>query len=292
MLLRASNAAVLASFMLLTACAQTKMVGTTELTSAQMQTSYRESEAAAQSLTAGRDIDALAQAERAIVDSPSNAWAHYARASALRSLGHAEAAVAAFHDAEVHFGTSDPRGKAISIYGRARALNDVGRCEEAKAAYGEFASFVRLSDPEAARMALAYAEDCRVPDTPIGDLAMTKMVTAMMDGRDKEALALAGDVGQAARESGWLDYNRAIVLARLSRTDDAVVAYRAAEQRFGTADPHGRSIAIYGRARALADAGRCPEATRAYQEYAALVRATQPQDADMALTFARACRRR
>lgn len=288
MRLRISIVALLGSISIsmLSACAAHKTVGSTEVTSA----SYSASENAAQSLAEGRDLEALAQADRAIASSPTNAWGHYARASALRGLGHYDAAASEFREAEARFGDGDPWGKSISIYGRARALNDMGRCAEAKTVYGQFAVYVRQSDPNAADMALAYAEDCRVPTTPVGDDAMTKMTTAIITGRDADALALAKGVGPTVRDSGWVDYNRAIALARQSHTDEAVAAYRAAEQRFAQGDPHAQSLAVYGRARALDNAGRCAEATRAYQEYAAMVRASDPKEADLAVnSYARAC---
>jgi tetratricopeptide (TPR) repeat protein len=259
-----------------------------------MQTSYRESESAAQSLAEGRDREALEAANRAIAKSPNNPWAHYARAGALGQLGRFDEAATAFRDAETRFGKHDEWAKSISIYGRARALNDGGRCEEAKVAYSEFASLVRPSDPVGAEMALVYADACRPRQTPppIGDLAMTKMVTAVVDGRGADALSLAGAVGAPARESGWFDYNRAVALAGLGRTEEALNEYRTAERAFERSDPFARALAVYGRARALDNAGRCSEAARAYKEYAELVGRTQPRDAEMARTFASTCKGR
>lgn len=51
-----------------------------------------------------------------------------------------------------------------------------------------------------------------------------------------------------------------------------------------------KARALYGRARTLEMAGRCPEARRAYWEYAALVRTSDPAGAEMALRYAGLCR--
>jgi tetratricopeptide (TPR) repeat protein len=223
---------------------------------------------------------------------PANGWAQYSRAVALSRTGRTEASVQAFHDAEARFSGRDRWGESISIYGRARALDDVGRCDDAARAYEQYASFVRSVDPPSAERALAYSKTCRPARPVIGDDAMSEMVTAIVGGDFAGALGHADHVGVAARDSGWLDYNRAIALAGLSRTDEAVSAYRAAEDRFGTVAPHGREIALYGRARALADAGRCNEARHVFEDYAELVRKTAPEDVRMAARSARSCKSR
>jgi len=76
----------------------------------------------------------------------------------------------------------------------------------------------------------------------------------------------------------------------LGRTDEAVVAFRAAEARFARAnDPEGQAVAIWGRARALAEAGRCAEARSAYADYEAAVRLTDPRATEMAAVYSDAC---
>jgi tetratricopeptide (TPR) repeat protein len=197
----------------------------------------------------------------------------------------------AYRQAESLFAGQDRWGKSISIYGRARALNDIGRCDEAKAAYKEYAGYVGSFDPPAANLALIYANDCRVPEAPIGDLAMTELTQAIVLGRYEAALSQADRVTGPAKESGWVDYNRAVALANLGRTNEAVTSYRLAENRFVPWDWFGRSIAIYGRARALDMANRCKEAKVAYTEYANLVRPRRTEDADAALVRADACQR-
>ena len=70
-------------------------------------------------------------------------------------------------------------------------------------------------------------------------------------------------------------------------------AFKKVEQQFAETKASntrwGTAIAIYGRARALSNAGRCREAKTAYEEYAAYVRPNDPKDADMALAIAKNC---
>jgi tetratricopeptide (TPR) repeat protein len=253
-------------------------------------TSSRASDAASKDLTIGRYEDALLRANRAIAASPRDPWARYDRAVALRHLERTDAAVAAFREAEAAFGP-DRNGIAISIYGRARALHDARRCEEATAAYREYASFVRRSDPTSADMAMAYAKECRpASPPPIDDAAMTELTSAILARCDEDALRAADRTSEASRASGWVDYNRAVALAAESRTDEALSAYDEAARRFVGRDPHAVTLALYGRARALDQAGRCADAKREYQAYAEMVRATDPRAAALATTYAAACR--
>ncbi|MBX3193427.1 MAG: hypothetical protein KF819_40975 [Labilithrix sp.] len=289
MSIRSTTVVALGSAALLAACAPSNpKIGTTEITSSRMLTSYRESEAAAADLARGRPTEALARAEHATLLAPQNGWARYARAAALRGLGRTDAAVAEFRAAEARFENVDRHGQAISIYGRARALDDVGRCDEAKMAYDDFARFMSLSDPAAAAMARAYANECRPVEPVASDPAMTELVTGVMTRNYAGALEASERVGESARGSGWVDYNRAVALAGLDRIDEAVAAYRAAEGRFA-AEPSAKAVAIYGRARALDGERRCVEAKKAYAEYAELVRGASPDDAAMAEKIARAC---
>jgi Flp pilus assembly protein TadD len=212
-------------------------------------------------LARGDYATALTVADRAVALAPNDPWARYHRAVALHHLGHTDAAVAAYGEAEQRFGGR--RGQAISIYGRARALDDAGRCQEAKAAYAEYASVVAAEGASQARMAIEYAKDCRPaePGRERGDLAMTELSSAIIEGRYAEALSLADRVPEPARSTAWFDYDRAVALAHLGRTGEAVTAYQRAEQKFGEQtgeDAHGAgaAMAAYGRARALADTGR------------------------------------
>lgn len=178
--------------------------------------------------------------------------------------------------------TSATEPTVLAIYDRANALALAGRCNDAHAAYDEYAALVRSYAPQKAAMALRYADDCIEPVHP--DPLTEAVSSAVVAGRDRAALAAAPRGGSA-----WLDYNRAVAFSNLHRTDEAIAAYRAAEREFGEDQRRERSIAIYGRARALDDAARCPEAKKAYDEYASLVRATDPKGAAMAGRYARAC---
>lgn len=275
----------------LAGCASAPRVSTTRVTSAEAVASMRDADAAAEQITGGRYADALVLAESAIARDPSDAWARYDRAVALHHLGRADAAVVGYREAEDGFRRArDPGGRAVSVYGRARTLADVGRCDEARAAYAEYGALVRGSDRSAADLADAYGRACRAPDRPLDDPAMNRVGVSLVARAYDAALADADRAGAAAKASGWLDYDRAVALAGLSRTDEAIAAYDAAYAKFGAADVRAKAVAIYGRARALDLAGRCEEARRAYTTFADLVLTTAPGDAAMALDVAKACR--
>lgn len=110
------------------------------------------------------------------------------------------------------------------------------------------------------------------------------------EGKYSEALTLA-EHAAASPNNAWAHHWRAVALHHLGRVDDAIGAFRDAEARFGDANPRGRAMSIYGRARTLDDAGRCDEAKAAYAEYAAVVRPSDPRSADLALAYAEDCRR-
>jgi tetratricopeptide (TPR) repeat protein len=116
-------------------------------------------------------------------------------------------------------------------------------------------------------------------------------VAAALGAHDYEKVFALTDVVTRAREGAWLRYDRASALAGLGRTDAAVNEFDRAELRFiENDDDAGRAMAIWGRARALAEAGRCPEARRAYDEYVGLMRSRDSDSAQMALRYAAACR--
>jgi Flp pilus assembly protein TadD len=81
---------------------------------------------------------------------------------------------------------------------------------------------------------------------------------------------------------------RASALAGAGETNEALRAYARAEELYQN-DVHGRSLAVYGRARALDAARRCDEARAAYDQYAALVRAFDEASATMATEYATNC---
>jgi tetratricopeptide (TPR) repeat protein len=174
-----------------------------------------------------------------------------------------------YREAELLFGSRNPKGTSIAIYGRARALTEAGRCAAARVAYEEYAQLVGGVDPVAAERARAYANDCREETESPGGPASTNVASMLISGDYPIALEIAAEA-RPEEASPWLDYNRGVALGELGKTDEAVAAFVAAERAFGDdeAGHHGRAVAIYGRGRALARAGRCAEARRACEEYA------------------------
>jgi hypothetical protein len=139
-------------------------------------------------------------------------------------------------------------------------------------------------DAELARAVAAGSED------PI----LSAATNAVIHGDDVRVLTLTDSDAMSgaalAQRSPWLDYDRAIALARIGRTDDAVHAYENAARRFESRGQNGeRSKAIYGEAQALSAAHRCKDAWRKYQQYAVIVGPTSERDAKMALTYANDC---
>jgi tetratricopeptide (TPR) repeat protein len=264
----------------------------TSITSARVEAGYREAGVAAGNVTLGKYTEALARANSAVALAPKNPWAQYNRAAALHHLGRSDDAVAAYKEAEARFGEDERWGKSLAIYGRARALDDVGRCDEAKRAYDEFASFVRKDDPGGADMALAYAEQCRArppapgPEAP----AISDMTDALVAGNHGRVVEIQKYLPTATKATPWVEYNFGAALTALGRTDDAIAAFSRAELAFGDRDRWGRSLAVWGRARALALAGRCPEAKTVWDEYTKVVGSSDPAAVRMADNFAARCK--
>lgn len=273
------------------ACMSRAPTSSTTVTSAEL--SARAASEAAQLATAGAYTRALQLADRAVSLAPENPWAHYDRAIALRQLERTAEAVAAFREAEARFGFEDDAegrwGKSIAIYGRARALDDAGTCDAARAAYHEFAAFVESWNPRAAEMARSYAQHCGTTNPSTRDTS--DVSTAVVAGEYERALNEANRMLAAPENMSpdpWLQYNRAVSLAELGRTNEAVASFEAAETFFeNEKDAHGRSLAVYGRARALDNAGRCVAARSAYEDYARV--APTPADAEYARTLGKKC---
>ena len=94
----------------------------------------------------------------------------------------------------------------------------------------------------------------------------------------------------AEANDGWSRYQEAVGLQKQGRTDAALSSYRDAESYFSkSGDKHGSSVAIYGRAHALDEAGRCDEAREAYHQYADLMKPTNPHAAELAIGYAHEC---
>lgn len=150
----------------------------------------------------------------------------------------------------------------------------------------------------AAAIGLAACSSGGLPPVSRASLTSAELSTQYSDassgsirgGYYANALDLADESVAFKPDSAWAQYDRAVALHHLMRTNDAIAAYRVAQSLFPRDDAHGRSIAIYGVARALDDAGRCTEAAAVYGEFAGFVEGSDPAAARMARTYARECR--
>jgi tetratricopeptide (TPR) repeat protein len=127
------------------------------------------------------------------------------------------------------------------------------------------------------------------PSTPASAELSSRAATAEMKGNPQESLKLADQGIRADAKDPWPYYEKGMALARVGEVNGALAALLAAEQHFSPSDRWGRSVAVFGRAHTLAEAGRCDEARAAFQEYMSLVRG----DADavaLASRYSRDCR--
>ena len=127
------------------------------------------------------------------------------------------------------------------------------------------------------------------PGSPQSAALSSQSAQALVGGRPAEALRLADQAVATDVRNPWAHYDRAAALADLGRTDDALKEFKAAEARFSTDDPWGRSVAMFGRANLLAQAGRCAEAVAAFRDYARFVEQKDPGGAALARQQASAC---
>ena len=125
-----------------------------------------------------------------------------------------------------------------------------------------------------------------------GDVVETRTsgdaAQALVVGDYARAIELANRATALEPSDPWPYYDRASALVALNRTDEAIATFRQAEARFGD-DRWGRSIAIWGRARAHQLAGNCAEAAQMFQEYVAFVHDSDSRGAVPASRFAREC---
>jgi len=139
----------------------------------------------------------------------------------------------------------------------------------------------------------AGAGDVQLAKSPLVETAhpLANDVAGALVAKDYAKVLSLTETVSLSPEGAWLRYDRASALAGLGRTDDAVNEFDRAELRFiQNDDEAGRATAIWGRARALAEAGRCAEARRAYDEYVGLMRSRDSDSAQMAIRYAAACR--
>src|SRR5205814_3998900 len=109
---------------------------------------------------------------------------------------------------------------------------------------------------------------------------------ALASGSAAEAALLAGQALKMDTLNAWAHYRRAAALSELHRTDEAVAEYKVAEQSFSAVDDRGQSLAIYGRANTLAQAGRCADAEPVFEQYARFVEKKDPKGAAQARSYA------
>lgn len=143
----------------------------------------------------------------------------------------------------------------------------------------------------------AHADELRAPrnvNAEVGNrqssALASRAATADMKGQPQQAVELANQGIRADPRNPWPYYDKGMALAEMGETDAAIAALYAAEQRFSAADRWGKSVAIYGRAHALGQAGRCTEAVQAFAEYASFVGKDDPQSAAMARRYAMDCK--
>ena len=127
------------------------------------------------------------------------------------------------------------------------------------------------------------------PSTPASVELSSRAATAEMKGDPQDSLKLADQGIRADAKDPWPYYDKGMALAQVGEINGAVAALLAAEQHFAPSDRWGRSVAVFGRAHTLAEAGRCEEARAAFQEYMSLVRG-DPQAVALASRYSRDCR--
>jgi tetratricopeptide (TPR) repeat protein len=209
---------------------------------------------------AGERESALALSQVAIHANPNGEWGYYVRGDALLALGRVDDAISSFLAAERRCRDTDPWARSVAIWGQANALSEARPCRDATASYERYAGFVADLAPEAATMALAASKRRCVP-----------LVAAPYSQLDP----------------AWEYYRRGDALVTSRRFDEAVASYREAELRLPESELWGKSIAIWGQANALKEAGRCAEAAPIYERYAEFVEPRDPQAAELGRRYAK-----
>jgi tetratricopeptide (TPR) repeat protein len=128
------------------------------------------------------------------------------------------------------------------------------------------------------------------PTTPKSAALTSRAASAEMTGKPQAALKLAERAIATNPQDPWGYYDKAMALSQIGQLDRALESFGAAEQRYSATDRWGKSVAIYGRAHALSEVGRCGEARTAFRAYASLIREQDPKSANMATKYAADCR--
>lgn len=117
----------------------------------------------------------------------------------------------------------------------------------------------------------------------------SQSIEAELTGNHEKALQLANDAIKADPKNPWGHYDGGDALESLKRIDDAVSAFRQAEQYFSDADVWGKSVAIWGQANVFRQLGRCQDAVPIYERYATFVEKLDPDAAALARTYEKSC---
>lgn len=130
---------------------------------------------------------------------------------------------------------------------------------------------------------LAPLKQSAPPSTADG--LASRSVQTELAGDHEKALQLANDAIKADPNNPWGRYAGGDALGSLQRIDDAVSAFREAEDHFSDAEIWGKSIAIWGQANALRQVGRCPDAAPIYERYATFVEKLDKDAAGLARKY-------
>jgi predicted Zn-dependent protease len=140
-----------------------------------------------------------------------------------------------------------------------------------------------------ARAQLAPPRQTVDPGSPASAALSSQAADDLVHGRAGDALQAATNAIAADASNPWGHYDKASALVDLGRIDEALVEFRVAQDAFSPRDPWGKSVAIYGRANALAQTGRCAEAQPAFEEYASFVESSDARSAALARGYAKDC---
>ncbi len=115
------------------------------------------------------------------------------------------------------------------------------------------------------------------------------VVAALVAGDNTQALRLIDRDLASSPDDAWLLYSKGSALIQLKRLDAAVDVLRLAENDFPNV--HEKGLAIYRRAIALDNVVRCDEAHAAFAEYVAMVKDSEPDNAQLAVDISNHCER-
>ena len=119
------------------------------------------SSAAVYAMIRGDYAEALAHAERGLVDAPEDPWLLYNKGTALLELQRFDEGLAFLRSAEQRFSNENVHGRSGAIYRRALAREGAGRCDDAAVEYQHYAAAVVKAEPLMAEHALSHRNFCR-----------------------------------------------------------------------------------------------------------------------------------